>query len=127
MARDAGKIAALSRFCIVDEWSANLDNAMLSLGAEACAYHGLDARSCRFGILEFVRCYEPAAAAEIVNVFERAAADGLPFHYSAEIRNEPGPKSLVHCFGQYDDTGDPSEGPVLNGIFLMSRRKFQRC
>lgn len=124
---ESSAMAALSRFCIVDEWSANLDSAMLHLGAEACTFHGLDPAVGRFGILDFVRCYEAVAAAEIVNVFERAAATQFPFHYSAELKCEGPAKRLVHCFGQFTAGRTPIEGPSLSGVLMMTRRRFRSC
>lgn len=117
----------LSRFCVVDSWSANLDSAVFSLGETARRFHGLDPRSSRFGLLEFVRCYDTRASYEIINLFEQAAASGRPFQYTAELKSATPEKRVVHCFG--DLTTGPN-GPAngeLTGIFLIARHEFVRC
>lgn len=115
---DETEAALLSRFCIADRWTASLNNAMLHLGPRTCVFHGLDPEVGRFGLLEFVRCYEPRAAREIVGLFEQAAARGLSFHYSAPIGNAKGRPRLVHCFAEVEaDKGDGR----LTGLFLLPR------
>lgn len=120
---DDAKIALLSRFCTVDRWSANLHNAMLTLGAEACSLHGLGNETGRFGLLEFVRCYDPRVSHEIIGVFEDAAARARPFQYTAQLKPADDYSRVVHCFGDYRQAG-PGDGDELYGVFLFSRQEF---
>ena len=107
----------LSRFCVVDSWSANLDSAVFSLGETARRFHGLDPRSPRFGLLEFVRCYDTRASYEIINLFEQAAASGRPFQYTAELKSTTPEKRLVHCFGDLTTAPSGSTNGELTGSF----------
>ncbi len=122
---DPAAVEVLSRFCVVDSWSANLDSAVFSLGETARRFHGLDPRSPRFGLLEFVRCYDARASHEIINLFEQAAASGRPFQYSAELKSASPEKRVVHCFGDLVTTPEGKSGD-LSGIFLIARHEFVR-
>ena len=90
---DPTTVELLSRFCVVDSWSANLDTAVFTLGDAARRFHGLDPRSSRFGLLEFVRCYDARSSHEIINLFEQAAASGRPFQYTAELKSRTAEKN----------------------------------
>lgn len=116
----------LSRFCVIDSWSANLDSAVFCLGETARRIHGLDPRSSRFGLLEFVRCYDQRASFEIINLFEQAAATGRPFQYAAELKSATPEKRLVHCFGDFTGETAESGNGELTGIFLIARHEFIR-
>ncbi|MGN6550201.1 MAG: hypothetical protein ACTHJ3_09945 [Pararhizobium sp.] len=122
---DEAEIALLSRFCAVDRWSANLHNAMLSLGPDACRFHGLGNETGRFGLLEFVRCYDPRVCHEIIGVFEDAAARARPFQYTAQLRSSGEASRVVHCFGDYRQVGPNDGDDELYGLFLFSRREFE--
>lgn len=121
---DPSAIETLSRFCLIDKWSADLENAALNLGETASQFHGLDPTVRRFGLLEFVRCYDPRASHEIIALFERSAADGKPFHYSAELRSATREKRIVHCFGDFGQPLGEDATTGLGGVFLLSRSTF---
>lgn len=118
---DPSAIEALSRFCLIDKWSADLDNAALNLGETAAQFHGLDPAAGRFGLLEFVRCYDQRAAHEIIGLFEQSAADERPFHYSAELRSTTREKRVVHCFGDFNQPLADGTSFGLGGVFLLAR------
>jgi hypothetical protein len=115
----------LSEFCITDYWTANLANAMLQFGEEAKALHGLDAERNRFGLLEFVRCYDQAKQAQIIALFERSAYERRPFHFSADLRQADGGERIVHCFGAHRSVKDSGRGDELYGMFLFSRVLYE--
>ena len=118
----------LSEFCIVDYWTANLANAMLEFGQEAKAFHGLDAERDRFGLLEFVRCYDQARHAQIIALFERSAYENRPFHFSADLKQPDGGERIVHCFGAYRSVRDIGRrGDELYGMFLFSRALYDQA
>jgi len=121
---DPSALDTLSRFCLIEKWSADLDNAVLNLGEAASRFHGLDPLSGRFGLLEFVRCYDPRAAHDIIALFEQAAARERPFHYSAELRSATREKRIVHCFGDFGKLHGERATAGLDGVFLLSRTSF---
>lgn len=119
-------IDLLAEFCIVDYWTANLANAMLQFGEDAKAFHGLDAGRDRFGLLEFVRCYDQSRHAQIIALFERSAYECRPFHFSADLRQADGGERIVHCFGAYRGVKDSGRGDELYGMFLFSRALYDQ-
>lgn len=114
----------LSEFCIVDHWSANLSNAMLTMGPRAVTAHGLPADREKFGLLEFVRCYGEARRAGIIQLFEKAACEATPFHYSSPLDHPTFGPRVVHCFGRHRAVGETAGGGELYGLFLFSRDGF---
>jgi hypothetical protein len=117
-------ISLLSQFCIVDHWSANLSNAMMSLGDTARSIHQLPPDRDRFGLLEFVRCYESGSQTKIIQLFEMAASEGRPFHFSASLAGSDGSRQIVHCFGGHRTVEATQSGEELFGMFLFSRALF---
>lgn len=111
----------LSQFCIVDPWSANLANAMLCLGEKARAFHGLDLERDRFGLLEFVRCYDARRHGQIIELLEYAASGRRPFHFCAQLRHPRSDSRIVHCFGAYRAVEEMHSAEELFGVFLFSR------
>lgn len=114
----------LSLFCLVDHWSANLSSAMLTMGERAVQAHGLPAGRERFGLLEFVRCYDEAKRPGIIELFERAASFGNPFHYSSAIGDPVSGPRVVHCFGRYRSIEGRASNAEIHGLFLFSRDGF---
>lgn len=115
----------LSEFYIADHWTANLANAMLQFGQEAKVFHRLDPGRDRFGLLEFVRCYEQTKQAQIIALFERSAYERRPFHFSADLKQTDGGERIVHCFGAHRSVKDSGRGDELYGIFLFSRDLYE--
>lgn len=117
------KANLLGQFCLADHWSANLSNAMVRLGELARGLHGLPPERSRFGLLELVRCYNPRSHERIIKLFERAASEQKPFHFSTELGGD-GEARIVHCFGGYRmlETGDSEE---LFGVFIFSRDLYE--
>lgn len=122
---DSDQVSLLSQFCIVDRWSADLNDAMLTLGPDVRRIHGLDVNREQFGLLEFVRTYDRTIHHEIVGLFEQAAADARPFHYSAELASVGQGKRVVHCFGDYRKNSAENAREELFGMFLFSREYFE--
>lgn len=120
----APEVNLLSQFCIIDHWSANLANAMMQLGEHARYFHGLDRARKRFGLLEFVRCYEKSRHVQIIALFERSAFENRPFQFSADLRHPGGGRRLVHCFGAHRTIEGLRNGEELYGVFLFSRALF---
>lgn len=117
------EMALLSQFCLVERWSASLHSAVLRMGARAAALHGLDPAAGRFGLLEFVRCYDPRVHHEIIGLFEKAAEHRRPFHYCAQLHAHGAGQPVVHCYGDFQSDGDDADGQMF-GIFLFSRAQF---
>lgn len=117
------KANLLSQFCLTDHWSANLSNAMVRLGELARNLHGLPPERSRYGLLELVRCYNPRNHDRIIKLFERAASEQKPFHFSSEL-GSGNETRIVHCFGGYRmlETGD---GEELFGVFIFSRDLYE--
>lgn len=118
---DKAAIDVLSQFCIVDHWSANLANALLSMGSRARQFHGLDLKRERFGLLEYMSCYEEQRQAHIISLFEHAASSGRPFHFSAALEASQGRSRVVHCFGALRSNKVLNGTEELFGVFLFSR------
>lgn len=118
-ALDSAGIDTLAQFCTVDHWSANLSNALLSMGDHAKRFHGFDLERERFGLLEYVCCYEERRQAHIVSLFEHAASSGRPFHFSAALEASKGRSRVVQCFGALRT--NPHGAEELFGAFLFSR------
>lgn len=118
---DQTTINLLAQFCVVDHWSANLANAMLRIGEQARVFHGLPGDRDRFGLLELVRCYDEKSHRPIIALFEHAAFESRPFHFSAELKQPANGHRVVHCFGAYRSMEGRHTGEELFGLFLFSR------
>ncbi|WP_099863943.1 hypothetical protein [Pararhizobium haloflavum] len=110
----------LSEFCVVDHWSANLANAMLKMGDQAKTFHQLDPARERFGLLEFVRCYDGDRQRRIIQLFEHAAFENRPFHFTATL-GPPDSRRAVQCFGSHRTVEGTASGEELFGLFVFSR------
>ncbi|WP_429121894.1 hypothetical protein [Ensifer sp. 4252] len=108
----------LEQFCASEGWSGDLSTGLFRLGEKASAIHGLNESEC--GLLNFVRCYDPADRNHVLELFEQAATTCSSFCFSTTISLESGHKQPVFCIGESSGLEERYSG-TIHGIFFFPR------
>lgn len=119
MGEQASRQQGLAQYCLSEEWSANLDEGIISLGQWSGVYHGVvPTRPC--GLLSLVRAYEAQDRRHILGLFEQAAAAPSSFCFSSLLRLANGTRQPVFCMAESAANAQGS-GLALSGLFLFPR------
>ena len=102
----------------VDRFSIDLESGMIILGPRAREFHGLSAEDGGIGMRHFLECYHEADRPGLLDLLERLACDGRPFHYTARLEGPGG--RFVHGFISRGSDGN-SPGAEWSGVVVMSR------
>jgi hypothetical protein len=109
----------LEQFCVSEGWSGDLSTGLFRLGEKAAAIHGLRDGEC--GLLNFVRCYDPADRNHVLELFEQAATSCSSFCFSTTIAlEESGQKQPLFCIGESSGLEQRYSGTIL-GVFFFPR------
>lgn len=112
-------IRQLSRSALVDRFGLDLEDASILLGPVARKFHGLSGDNERIGMRTFLECYDPDARAGLVDLIERLAGEGRPFHFTARLAKPAG--AFVHGFLAPATAGKGDSG--WSGMLVMSRQE----
>lgn len=112
----------LADFCISEEWSANLDDGLITIGTWTAALHELVPGRC--GLTSLTRAYDPADRRHILGLFEQASSAPSSFCYSSTILLGQGRSQPVFCIARSTVARDATE-LVLGGVFLFPRFKLE--
>lgn len=112
----------LSDFCISEEWSANLDEGLITIGTWTAALHELTPGRC--GLTSLTRAYEPADRRHILGLFEQASSAPSSFCYSSTILLGQGRSQPVFCIAR-SALAREAPGLSLGGVFLFPRFKLE--
>lgn len=118
MERGDGDFELLHQFCHAEGWSGDLSNGLFKLGETTAQMHGLTQRDC--GLLNLMRCYDPADRTHVLELFEQAATASSSFCYSTTILLPDGRKQPVFCVGESSGLEQRYSGMIL-GTFLFPR------
>lgn len=123
VAEQAVRHQGLAQYCLSEEWTANLEEGIISLGQWSGIFHGLVAsRPC--GLLGLTRAYEASDRHHIVGLFEQAAAAPSSFCFSSLLRLADGKRQPVFCMAE--STSSCQGRPLLlSGLFLFPRFKLE--
>jgi len=113
---DVGK---LSRSALVDRVGLDLEGASILLGPVARKFHGLSGESERIGMRTFLECYDPDARTGLIELIEKLAGEGRPFHFTARLAAPAG--AFVHGFLAPAPAGNKNGG--WSGMLVMSRQE----
>lgn len=113
---------SLADFCISEEWTANLDDGLVTVGEWTAALHGVSAGRC--GLTALTRAYNPADRRHILGLFEQASAAESSFCFSSTLLLGQGHSQPVFCIARSSVPRDEA-GLVLSGIFLFPRFKLE--
>lgn len=116
--RGEGDFELLHQFCHAEGWSGDLSNGLFKLGEKTAQMHGLSQRDC--GLLNLMRCYDPADRTHVLELFEQAATASSSFCYSTTILLPDGRKQPVFCVGESSGLEQRYSGMIL-GTFLFPR------
>jgi len=109
----------LQQFCASEGWSGDLSTGLFRLGEKAAAIHGLRDGEC--GLLNFVRCYDPADRNHVLELFEQAATSCSSFCFSTTIAlEEHGQKQPLFCIGESSGLEQRYSG-TITGVFFFPR------
>lgn len=121
-ADQAGRHQGLQQYCLSEEWSADLEEGVVRLGAWTAIYHGLSpSSSC--GLTSLTRAYDSADRHRIVGLFEQAAASPSSFCFSAVLRLADGKRQPVFCMAE-SALSVQGSALALGGLFLFPRFKL---
>lgn len=107
-----------AQFCVSEAWSGDLTTGLFVLGDNAAAIHGLRENEC--GLLNFVRCYDPADRNHVLELFEQAATSSSTFCFSTTIILETGQRQPLFCIGESSGLEERYSGSML-GVFFFPR------
>ncbi|MCA1403635.1 hypothetical protein I6F26_03320 [Ensifer sp. IC3342] len=107
-----------AQFCVSEGWSGDLTTGLFVLGDKAAAIHGLRESEC--GLLNFVRCYDPADRNHVLELFEQAATTSSTFCFSTTIILETGQRQPLFCIGESSGLEERYSGSML-GVFFFPR------
>ena len=114
---DSQSLSVLSQFCATETWSGDLSTGLLKVGERAMGYHRLDSPEC--GLLNLIRCYDPADRTKILELFEQATTHSSTFCFSTTITgtatNRP---RAIFCMGESSGLEKKFSGRIL-GVFLF--------
>ena len=112
-------IRQLSRSALVDRFGLDLEDASILLGPVARKFHGLSGDKERIGIRTFLECYDPDARTGLIDLIEKLAGEGRPFHFTARLAAPAG--AFVHGFLAPAAAGNEDGG--WSGMLVMSRQE----
>lgn len=112
----------LSDFCITEEWAANLEEGVITIGHWTAAVHDLKPGRC--GLTSLTRAYDPADRRRILELFEQASAAASSFCYSSTILLGQGHSQPVFCIAR-SSLFHEAAGLHLSGVFLFPRFKLE--
>ena len=112
-------IRQLSRSALVDRFGLDLEDATILLGPVARKFHGLSGDSERIGMRAFLECYDPDARAGLIELIEKLAGEGHPFHFTARLAAPAG--AFVHGFLAPPSVGNTNGG--WSGTLVLSRQE----
>lgn len=122
IADGAGSEAALSDYCISEDWSADLEEGVISVGRWTAALHNLGSGRC--GLTSLTRAYDPQDRRHILSLFEQAAAAPSSFCFSSSLQLGQGRSQPVFCIAR--SLREQEEcGLTLRGIFIFPRFKVE--
>ncbi|MCA1440480.1 hypothetical protein I6F07_09685 [Ensifer sp. IC4062] len=105
-----------AQFCVSEGWSGDLTTGLFVLGDKAAAIHGLRENEC--GLLNFVRCYDPADRTHVLELFEQAATSSSAFCFSTTIILETGQRQPLFCIGESSGLEERYSGSMLGAFFF---------
>lgn len=112
-------VQQLSRSALVDRFGLDLEGAVILLGPVARKFHGLSGEDERVGLQTFLECYDPDARSGLIDLIEKLAGEGRPFHFTARLATPAG--AFVHGFLAPVKAGDKDSG--WTGMLVMSRQE----
>lgn len=111
----------LRQLCISEDWTADLESGIVSLGPHSMAMHGVSQSEC--GLLNLLRCYEAHDQLRILELFEQAATNSSSFCYSSTIQPKSALRQPVFCIGESAGLDGRQSGRFI-GVFLYPRFKL---
>lgn len=114
--------SGLPNFCVSEDWSADLEQGVITVGDWTMALHGL--ASARCGLMSLARGYDAADRRHIIGLFEQAAAAPSSFCYSSTILLGEGRSQPMFCMA-HSLRGEDEAGLLLKGVFLYPRFKLE--
>ncbi|MCM2293833.1 hypothetical protein NAC44_16020 [Allorhizobium sp. BGMRC 0089] len=116
------KAFELSSYALTEEWTSDLGNGVLHLGANTADLHGFKTREC--GLLTMVRSYDPRDRSAILDLFEKAATQTTSFCFATTILHETAQKQPVFCIGRsmamLSSTTEKAVAPcTIKGVFIF--------
>lgn len=112
----------LADFCITEEWTADLEEGVITIGHWTAAVHELEPGRC--GLTSLTRAYDPADRRHILGLFEQASAAASSFCYSSTILLGQGHSQPVFCIARSGLLRDAT-GLHMGGVFLFPRFKLE--
>lgn len=108
-----------SRHALIDQFGIDCDEAAIILGPVARKFHGISDDGERIGIRPFLDCYEPSMRTDLVELIEKFAGEGQPFHFTARLASPAG--AVVHGFLEPATDGGARR---WTGMLVMSPQHF---
>ncbi|WP_234892367.1 hypothetical protein [Agrobacterium vitis] len=99
----------------IEQWSGDLNNGVVKIGAKTAVFHGLNSQEC--GLLTITRCYDYKDRMSILEIFEKAASNVSSFYYSTVIVKSLSTKQPVFCMGKSCALG--SDNGSIAGVFIF--------
>ncbi|MVA25890.1 hypothetical protein GOZ92_15740 [Agrobacterium vitis] len=100
---------------LIEEWSGDLNNGVVKIGAKTATFHGLSGQEC--GLLTITRCYDYKDRMSILEIFEKAASTVSSFYYSTVIVKSLSTKQPVFCMGKSRALG--GHNGSIAGVFIF--------
>ncbi|MGV1800292.1 hypothetical protein ACQZ6A_00345 [Agrobacterium vitis] len=100
---------------LIEQWSGDLNNGVVKIGAKTATFHGLSSQEC--GLLTITRCYDYKDRMSILEIFEKAASTVSSFYYSTVIVKSLSTKQPVFCMGKSCALG--SHNGSIAGVFIF--------
>ncbi len=112
----------LADFCITEEWTAHLDEGVMSIGTWTAAIHDLTPGRC--GLTSLTRAYDPKDRRHILGLFEQASSSPSSFCFSSTIQLGQGRSQPVFCVAR---SSLSREGATLalGGVFVFPRFRLE--